>query len=420
MSRKIVIIGGGFAGMNLAKKLAGVESIEIVLVDRNNYNFFPPLIYQVASAFIEPSNISYPFRKMFQGKDNIRFYRADFLGVDTTARRIQTDHGALEYDYLVFAQGTKTNYFGLPVISEKALPLKNIEDALRIRNTILGRMEQACKTSDPEERRKLLTFVIAGGGPTGVELSGMLSEMNRHIRKKDYPELTDDPMHIHLVDAAPVLLGAMSGKSQEETRASLAKLGVNVRLSAAVKDYKDEVVYLSDEGHIVAGTLIWVSGVTAHEIKGLPAGAVVRGGRIAVDEFNRVKDTPHVFAVGDICYQDTDRQFPNGHPQVAQVAIQQAVLLAKNFKNMVNGKTLTPFRYTDKGSLAIISKYKAVADLPVGFYRGILAWWLWLFIHILPIAGFRNKVKLLSSWLWNYISNDPTLRLIIPSKDRAA
>ncbi|MDT4845255.1 NADH dehydrogenase-like protein [compost metagenome] len=420
MSRKIVIIGGGFAGMNLAKKLAGVEGIEVVLVDRNNYNFFPPLIYQVASAFIEPSNISYPFRKMFQGKDNIRFYRADFLGVDTTARRIQTDHGALEYDYLVFAQGTKTNYFGLPVISEKALPLKNIEDALRIRNTILARMEQACKTSDPEERRKLLTFVIAGGGPTGVELSGMLSEMNRHIRKKDYPELTDDPMHIHLVDAAPVLLGAMSGKSQEETRASLAKLGVNVRLSAAVKDYKDEVVYLSDEGHIVAGTLIWVSGVTAHEIKGLPAGAVVRGGRIAVDEFNRVKDTPHVFAVGDICYQDTDRQFPNGHPQVAQVAIQQAVLLAKNFKNMVNGKTLTPFRYTDKGSLAIISKYKAVADLPVGFYRGILAWWLWLFIHILPIAGFRNKVKLLSSWLWNYISNDPTLRLIIPSKDRVA
>lgn len=418
MNKRIVIIGGGFAGMNLAKKLAGAKGMEVVLVDRNNYNFFPPLIYQVASAFIEPSNISYPFRKMFQGKDNIRFYQASFLSVDTAARRIGTDRGALSYDYLVFAQGTQTNYFGLTAISAKALPLKNIEDALRIRNTILHRMEQACKTGDPEERKKLLTFVIAGGGPTGVELSGMLSEMNRHIRKKDYPELTDDPMHIYLVDAAPVLLGTMSRKSQEETYASLSKLGVKVRLSAAVNDFKDDVVYLSDGGQIAAKTLIWVSGVTAHEVKGLPEEAFRRGRRIGVDEFNRVAGTSDVFAIGDICYQDTDEKYPNGHPQVAQVAIQQAVLLAKNLKSMTVGGALRPFRYTDKGSMAIISKYKAVAELPVGFFRGILAWWMWLLIHILPIAGFRNKLKLLSSWFWNFVSNDPTLRLIIPSKDR--
>lgn len=418
MNKRIVIIGGGFAGMNLAKKLAGAKGMEVVLVDRNNYNFFPPLIYQVASAFIEPSNISYPFRKMFQGKDNIRFYQASFLSVDTAARRIGTDRGALSYDYLVFAQGTQTNYFGLTAISAKALPLKNIEDALRIRNTILHRMEQACKTGDPEERKKLLTFVIAGGGPTGVELSGMLSEMNRHIRKKDYPELTDDPMHIYLVDAAPVLLGTMSRKSQEETYASLSKLGVKVRLSAAVNDFKDDVVYLSDGGQIAAKTLVWVSGVTAHEVKGLPEEAFRRGRRIGVDEFNRVAGTSDVFAIGDICYQDTDEKYPNGHPQVAQVAIQQAVLLAKNLKSMTVGGALRPFRYTDKGSMAIISKYKAVAELPVGFFRGILAWWMWLLIHILPIAGFRNKLKLLSSWFWNFVSNDPTLRLIIPSKDR--
>lgn len=418
MNKRIVIIGGGFAGMNLAKKLAGAKGMEVVLVDRNNYNFFPPLIYQVASAFIEPSNISYPFRKMFQGKDNIRFYQASFLSVDTAARRIGTDRGALSYDYLVFAQGTQTNYFGLTAISAKALPLKNIEDALRIRNTILHRMEQACKTGDPEERKKLLTFVIAGGGPTGVELSGMLSEMNRHIRKKDYPELTDDPMHIYLVDAAPVLLGTMSRKSQEETYASLSKLGVKVRLSAAVNDFKDDVVYLSDGGQIAAKTLVWVSGVTAHEVKGLPEEAFRRGRRIGVDEFNRVAGTSDVFAIGDICYQDTDEKYPNGHPQVAQVAIQQAVLLAKNLKSMTVGGVLRPFRYTDKGSMAIISKYKAVAELPVGFFRGILAWWMWLLIHILPIAGFRNKLKLLSSWFWNFVSNDPTLRLIIPSKDR--
>ena len=414
-----MIIGVGFGRMNLAKKLAGVRGIEVVLVDRNNYNFFPPLIYQVASAFIEPSNISYPFRKMFQGKGNVRFYQAAFLSVDTAARHIQTDRGVLHYDYLVFAQGTQTNYFGLQSISEKALPLKNIEDALKIRNTILHRMEQACKTSDPEERKKLLTFVIAGGGPTGVELSGMLSEMNRNIRKKDYPELTDDPMHIYLVDAAPVLLGTMSRKSQEETLASLSRLGVQVRLSAAVKDYKEDIVYLSDEQQITAGTLIWVSGVIAHPVNGLPPDAVQKNRRIRVDEFNRVKEVPHVFAIGDICYQDTDESFPNGHPQVAQVAIQQGILLGGNFKNIINGRALRPFRYVDKGSMAIISKYKAVAELPVGFFKGIIAWWMWLLIHILPIAGFRNKLKLVSSWFWNFVSNDPTLRLIIPSKDNA-
>ena len=401
--------------MNLAKKLAGEKEWEVVLVDRNNYNFFPPLIYQVASAFIEPSNISYPFRKMFQGKSGIRFYQASFLGVDTVARRVKTDQGELFYDYLVFAHGTQTNYFGLGGIREKALPLKSIEDALKIRNTILSCLEQACKTDRLEERRKLLTFVIAGGGPTGVELSGMLSEMNRHIRKKDYPELADDPMRIYLVDAAPVLLGAMSGKSQEETRTALEKLGVQVCLSAAVKDYRDEVVYLSDGKAIETKTLVWVSGVTAAEVSGLPETVFARGRRIGVDEFNRVRGRTDLFAIGDICYQDTDADYPNGHPQVAQVAIQQAAWLAKNFRNLQHGGALRPFRYTDKGSMAIISKYKAVAELPVGFFKGIPAWWMWLLIHILPIAGFRNKMKLLSSWCWNYISNDPTLRLIIPS-----
>jgi NADH dehydrogenase len=202
MKKRIVVIGGGFGGMNLAKNLAGVKGIEVVLVDRNNYNYFPPLIYQVASSFIEPSNISYPFRKMFQGKDNVRFYQGTFLSVDVEQNSVQTSEGNLSYDYLVFAQGTQPNYFGLSSISEKALPLKNINDALKIRNTILNNMEQACKTSDAAERRKLMTFVIAGGGPTGVELSGMLSEMNRNIRKKDYPELANDPMHVYLVDAA--------------------------------------------------------------------------------------------------------------------------------------------------------------------------------------------------------------------------
>lgn len=399
--------------MNLAKNLAGAKGMEVVLVDRNNYNYFPPLIYQVASSFIAPSNISYPFRKMFQGKDNIRFYLGSFQSVDVARNIVYTSGGSLDYDYLVFAQGTQTNYFGLQSISENALPLKNINDALKIRNTILRHMEQACRTGDAAERRKLMTFVIAGGGPTGVELSGMLSEMNRNIRTKDYPELRNDPMHIYLVDAAHTLLGTMSRKSQEEALVALSDLGVHIRLSVAVKDFKDDIVYLSNDEQIAAKTLVWVSGVVANEVKGLPENAVLKNRRIAVNEFNRVVDTSNVFAIGDICYQDTDAEFPKGHPQMAQVAIQQGILLGKNLRNIISGKPPIPFRYKDKGSMAIISKYRAVAELPVGFFRGFIAWWLWLIIHILPIASFKNKIKLVFTWLWNFISNDPTLRLII-------
>lgn len=418
MNKRIIIIGGGFGGINLAKQLAKADGAEVVLVDRNNYNYFPPLIYQVASSFIEPSNISYPFRKMFQGKRNVRFYQADFLSVDTVKNTVYTSTGSLTYHYLVFAQGAQPNYFGLSAVQEKALPLKNINDALKIRNAILNNMELACKTNDPGERKKLLTFVIAGGGPTGVELSGMLSEMNRNIRKKDYPELINDPMRIYLVDAASTLLGTMSKKSQQETFASLSELGVNIKLSVAVRNFRDDIVFLSNEEQIIAKTLIWVSGVIASEVKGLPHDVILKNKRIVVNEFNRVINTSNVFAIGDICYQDTDQQFPKGHPQVAQVAIQQGTLLGKNMKKIILGKTPVPFRYNDKGSMAIISKYKAVVELPVGFFKGFIAWWLWLVVHILPIAGFKNKVKLIFAWLWNFISNDPTIRLIInPQKN---
>ena len=245
-------------------------------------------------------------------------------------------------------------------------------------------------------------------------------ETLKHAFTKDYPELRDDPMHIYLVDAAHTLLGTMRRKSQEEALAALSDLGVNIRLSVAVKDFKEDTVYLSDDEQIAAKTLVWVSGVIANEVRGLPQEAVVRNRRIAVNEFNRVKGTSDVFAIGDICYQDTDAAFPNGHPQMAQVAIQQGILLAKNFRKMINGKSPVPFHYKDKGSMAIISKYKAVAELPVGFFRGFIAWWLWLVIHILPIASFKNKIKLVFTWLWNFISNDPTLRLIInPQKSTA-
>ena len=415
---KIVIAGGGFGGMNLAKCLAGTKNIDVTVVDSNNYNYFPPLIYQVATSFIEPSNISYPFRKMFQQSGNIRFYHATLEYVDAENNIIYTDRGTLEYDYLVLATGTETNYFGMENIRQRSLPLKNISDAIAVRNTILSRLEEACKTTDEAERQKLLTIVIAGGGPTGVEMAGMFAWMNRHIRRKDYPELKDHHIRIYLVDAAAQLLSAMSTRAQQETFRRLSKMGVQVKLLAAVTDYSDDVVALSTGETIAAKTLVWVSGVVARRIEGLPVTSIGKNRRILVNGFNQVNDLPNIFAIGDICYQQSDPNFPSGHPQVAQVAIQQGKLLAKNLIRFTRQKPMRPFHYYDKGSMAIISKYHAVADLRVGFFRGIVAWFMWLGIHILPIAGFRNKVWLTCNWCWNFITNDPTLRLIIqPKKD---
>ena len=269
-----------------------------------------------------------------------------------------------------------------------------------------------------DEKEKLLNVVIAGGGPTGVEIAGMLAEMGRKIVAKEYPEIKDMQAHIHLVDAGPVLLGPMSKKSQDEACEVLKKLGVKITLNTAVKDYVDGRVVLANGKTIPTNSLIWASGVTGTEVLGLPKEVIVRGRRIAVDEYNKVQGTNNIYAVGDICYQTTDKAFPNGHPQLAQVAIQQGKLLAENLKRLVANESLKPFAYNDKGSMAIISKYKAVVDLPKFFFKGFFAWLVWLFIHIIPIAGFRNKVKLAFSWFWSFITNDPTLRLIIRPREK--
>lgn len=413
---KIVIVGGGFAGVNLAKSLAGKPGMEINLVDENNYHFFPPLIYQVASAFIEPSNISLPFRRMFQYKENIRFFNARFESVVPEQQYITTDKGNLHYDKLVLAMGTETNYFGMENVAKNAMVLKTINEALNIRNTLLLRLEEAARCTDEQERERLLTIVVSGGGPTGVEIAGMMAEMGKYIMDKDYPELVRVKKRIVLVDAGPTLLGPMSSKSQAEALKQLRKLGVTIKLNLAVKDFKDDIVYFSDGSTIATPNLIWVSGVIAKEVPGLPAESIGRGRRILVDAYNQVQNVANVFAIGDICLMQGDEAFPNGHPQVAQPAIQQGKLLAKNFMNLQQGAALQPFRYKDKGSMAIISKFNAVVDLPKGFMKGMLAWFTWLFIHILPIAGFRNRVKLFFTWMWSFITNDPTIRLIIKSK----
>jgi NADH:ubiquinone reductase (H+-translocating) len=411
--KRIVVIGGGFAGINFVKKLANDNRFQVTLVDRHNYHSFSPLLYQVGMAFIEPSNISYPFRRLFQEKENLRFHLGCVQRIEPEMNRVVCDTGVLQYDYLVIAIGTESNYFGMENVKNKSWPLKTISDATNLRNHLLLNMELAARTQDIEKRNQLLNIVIAGGGPTGVEVSGMLAEMAHHIAPKEYPEITRVSNPIYLIEAGAELLGPMSRKSQEEATRVLRNLGVQIKLNIAVKDYVDGKVILSNGEVIPTNALIWTSGVIGRAVPGIPQEVIGRARRIMTDEFNKVKGMSNIFAIGDISLQTSDPVFPNGHPMLAQVAIQQGKNLAENFRREAEGKPFRPFKYKDKGSMAIISKYKAVVDLPKGFVKGFIAWVIWLFVHLIPITSFRNKVKLAFSWLWSFMTNDPTLRLII-------
>jgi len=414
---KIVIIGGGFAGINLAKRLAKNKAYQVILVDRNNYHFFPPLLYQVGTAFIESSNISYPFRKMFHGL-SVSYYMGELIEINANENIVVTTTGNLSYDILVLAMGTETNFFNNEQIRQNALPMKTIDDAIEMRNHILLQLEKAVRSNSQREKSMYANIVIAGGGPTGVELAGMMAEMGENIISKDYPEAGQSFGRIYLIDGLETLLGPMSKKSQQEALKVLEKLGVNVLLGKLVQAYDGKTVSLSDGSTIESSTLIWASGVMARLAPGIPAESIGRGRRIMVDQFNKVLNTENIYAIGDQCYQASDAAFPNGHPQLAQVAIQQGNLLGQNLLNQKKGEAWKPFVYNDKGSMAIIAKYKAVVDLPKGFFRGFFAWLVWLFIHIIPIAGFRNKVKLAFSWMWSFVTNNPTLRLIIRPKEQ--
>lgn len=416
-AKKIVVIGGGFAGMNFVKALANDSDFDVTLVDRDNYHSFSPLLYQVGMAFIEPASISYPFRRMFQGATNLRFHFGEFDRVDVNTKTVFTSTGALTYDALVIAAGTESNFFGMENVKKHALPLKTISDATNLRNHLLLTMEQAVRETDPFLRQSLLNIVIAGAGPSGVEVAGMLAELSASIGPKEYPEITDMRPAIYLVEAAPVVLGPMSKEAQREALLVLEKLGVKILLNTAVQDFTDGKVILGNGASIPTRSLVWTSGVIGREIKGLPENSIGRGRRIVVDEFSKVQGMSDVYAVGDIALQTSDTKYPNGHPQLAQVAIQQGVSLAENFKRDARRKSQSPFAYRNKGSMAIISKYRAVVDLPNFSIKGTFAWILWLFIHLIPIAGFRNKVELAFSWMWTFFTNDPTLRLIIRPRE---
>ncbi len=419
--KEIVIIGGGFAGINVAMQLSKEKEYHITLVDRNNYNFFPPLLYQVATGFLESSNISYPFRKLFQGKKNINFRMGEFLKVVQSENKIVLSTCELKYDYLVFATGAETNFFGMENVKKNAIPMKTVSDALEMRNHFLLKMEQATVTADVNERRKLLNIVVAGGGPTGVEVSGMLAEMRKNILSKDYPELASSKTgsNIYLVDGSSAVLSPMSVKSQKDTYDALTKLGVIIKLNIHVTDYVNDVVFLDNGETIETKTLMWAAGVTAHVFEGIAKESYGRGKRMMVDEFNKVQDTQNIYAIGDTCIQTSDSNFPDGHPQLAQTAIQQGKNLAINFIALANGKALKPFKYIDKGSLAIIGRNKAVADLPKKLhFKGFIAWFIWVFIHLVSLINYRNRVKTLYNWMIAYFTKDQSLRMIIrPAKD---
>ncbi|MFC2443118.1 MAG: NAD(P)/FAD-dependent oxidoreductase, partial [Capnocytophaga ochracea] len=391
--KHIVIVGGGFAGLELVKVLNRSGKYKITLVDMNNYNFFPPLLYQLAAGFMEPSSISYPFRRLFRKYKNARFRMATLREVVPSENKLILSNGELHYDVLVMATGAESNFFGNKDVEEKAMPMKTVGDALMLRNLVYTRLERATRTEDKELRRKLLSFAIAGAGPTGVELSGIFAEMKQNIMRKDYPELTyDDLGDIYLIDGQNTVLAPMSKKAQAYTEKILLKKGVKLKLGVQVTDFLNDEVYLSDGTILDARNLIWAAGISAKTFKGIDDKQYLgRGRRMKTDAYNKMEGFENIYAIGDSSIMTADPHFPQGHPQLAQVAIQQANNLGKNFnKDFVNP---TPFSYIDKGSMAIIGRNQAVADLPKHiFLKGFVAWAIWAFIHIMSLVNFRNKL----------------------------
>jgi NADH dehydrogenase len=418
VAKKLVIVGGGFGGINLALQLKNNPRFNITLVDKNNYNFFPPLIYQVATGFLENSNISYPFRKLFRRYSNIHFRLGELIKVNPESHTIHLNNGEITYDYLVFATGAESNYFGMENIRKNAIPMKNVNDALNMRNTLLQRLELATIINDQEERKRLVTIVVAGGGPTGVEVSGMLADLRRHSLPKDYPELMGTGANIYLVDGGEHLLAPMSAASQKDTFDALNKMGVIIKLKTQVKDFVNDRVTLSTGEVIETRNLIWTAGVTAMTFEGIPAASYGRGKRMLCDPFNKVIGVEDIYAIGDTCMQTHEPEYPNGHPQLAQVSLQQGKTLGRNFKNMMENKPLKTFHYKDLGTMAIIGRNKAVCDLPHHIhFRGFIAWFMWLFVHLMSLINYRNRIKTLYNWTVAYLNKDQSLRFIVRPKD---
>ena len=408
---RVVIIGGGFGGMNLVKSLRHTD-VQVVLFDKQNYNGFWPLLYQVATAGLEPDAIAEPFRKMFDGFDDFYYRMVRVNKIDPATKTVTTLIGNLPYDYLVIASGSKSNYFGNEQIQKYAFPLKTIPEALDVRSQFLQCFEQASVTTDPAERQSLLTFIIAGAGPTGVEMAGSLAEMRNKVLPGDYPGLDFTQMSIYVVEGLGKVLPPMSEVAGQKAQRYLEGLGVIIKLNTMVESYDGETVTFKGGEQIKTQTLVWGAGVTGALIDGIPTASIEKG-RILVDPINRVQGLTDVFAIGDIAFMKLD-DYPKGHPGVAQPAIQQGQHLAKNLQKILKNEPTTPFEYFDKGSLAIVGRSRAVADLPGNIHLGgFIAWMAWLFVHIWYLVGFRSKLVVFSNWIYRLFTYERGTRIII-------
>lgn len=406
---RIIIIGAGFAGIHLAKALKN-KPFQIVILDKNNFHQFQPLLYQVATSGLEPDSIVFPVRKIFRGYKNFVFRMADVIHINTENKLVKTDIGNITYDYLVIATGSTNNFYGMQDVEANSIGLKSIQESLDVRSNMLQNMEKAVQSNNDLTMKKNTTIVIVGAGPAGVEMAGALAEFRKYIYKKDYPELEKFPLTVYLIEAGKEVLSAMSEKSSKDTLKDLKRLKIQVQLNTAVNSYNGNEVVLSNGQIILAGSLIWTAGVKGQFPKGIQPDVIVRGNRIEVDQFNRIKNKKDIFAIGDVAFMSTEA-YPNGHPMVAPTAIQQGEHLAKNL--LLKDVNWKPFKYFDKGSLATIGKKRAVADLGKLHFRGMIAWFIWSTVHLMSISGFKNKLRVGLNWLSSYFSYDKGNRVII-------
>jgi NADH dehydrogenase len=406
----VVIIGGGFAGLRLAKHL-NRKPFKVYLLDKHNYHTFQPLLYQVATGGLGSDSIAYPFRKMIGPMRNVVFRMADVERIDEANNEVITDAGNFKYDYLVIATGAVTNFFGNDSIQHWSMPIKSIPQSLDIRSDLLQEFEQAMAAKTIADKQRILNFVIVGAGPTGVELAGSMAEIKKTVLPSDYPQLDPNLMTIHLVEAGPRVLASMSEQASKAAAKFLQNMGVSVLVNTAVEEYDGHTMKLSNGSTMSTETVIWSAGVKGNIVEGASKAETIRS-RYKVNRYSQIEGYENIFAIGDVAYMETEK-FPKGHPQVAQAAMQQASMLAKNLKNLSADKPLKPFEYNDKGSMATIGRHKAVVDLPYYKFKGWFAWYVWMFIHLIMLVGFRNRFVVFVNWMWSYFTYQRAIRLII-------